>query len=130
MHRRFSGNRQIGEWFSLTPTEVKECILLMRLVSIQAEHFTEIETEIEDDLETELEPEIETTIEQEAEIEERFGTLMLTKSEAVELIERLLKTLNKTQIIERIWGCTRGGSKAYRQAHAEFQNLIGKNDRE
>lgn len=55
LHRKFSERRQIGEWFTLTTAEVKECILLMRLaqeiepinvlVDEETEGYTEEDTE-------------------------------------------------------------------------------------
>lgn len=127
LHRRFSLSRQVGEWFSLTQTEVKECILLMRLVQEPEPEkiLGSVETEIEAKIEIEEKTEAETEVE--AETEAKFCLLGFTKIEAIEQIERLRKKLNQTQTIERLWDCRKGDSKAWRQAYAQFQELMAEN---
>lgn len=136
LHRRFSDCRQIGEWFALTPSEVKECILLMRLaqelepVEVLASQETEAKTEAEIETkakaEAEREAEVETETEAKIEAETRFCSLGLTRLEAINQIDMLGKRLNQQQIIERLWECKKGRSAAYRQAYAQFHELTGK----
>ena len=56
--------------------------------------------------------------------EERFTSLSLTKKQAVELIQKLRLELNQTQTIEKLWECKKGGSSAWKQAYAQFKDLI------
>jgi hypothetical protein len=51
---------------------------------------------------------------------ERFTPLSLTKEQLLALIENLNPFLNQTQIIERLWQVKKGGSAAWKEAHAEF----------
>jgi hypothetical protein len=57
--------------------------------------------------------------------EERFTNLNLTKKQAIELIQKLRSELNQTQIIEKLWECKKGGSEAWKRAHAQFKSLTG-----
>jgi hypothetical protein len=54
---------------------------------------------------------------------ERFTPLSLTKEQLLALIENLNPFLNQTQIIERLWQVKKGGSAAWKEAHAEFKQL-------
>jgi hypothetical protein len=54
---------------------------------------------------------------------ERFTPLNLTKEQVLLLIKNLNHELNQTQIIERLWQVKKGGSEAWKKAHAEFKQL-------
>ncbi len=56
--------------------------------------------------------------------EELFTKLNLTRHQAIELIQKLRTELNQTQIIEKLWECKKGGTEAWKRAHAQFKNLI------
>jgi hypothetical protein len=56
-------------------------------------------------------------------VRERFTPLSLTKEQLLALIENLNPFLNQTQIIERLWQVKKGGSQAWKKAHAEFKQL-------
>jgi hypothetical protein len=53
-----------------------------------------------------------------------FTSLNLTKNQALELIQKLRTELNQTEIIEKLWECKKGGSDAWRRAHAQFKELM------
>ncbi|MBD1903877.1 hypothetical protein NDI44_27215 [Trichocoleus sp. DQ-A3] len=55
----------------------------------------------------------------------RFTPMELTRSQAVRLIEQLRTELNQTQIIERLWQVSKGGSAAWKEAYAQFKELTG-----
>jgi len=59
--------------------------------------------------------------------EERFTSLNLTRNQAVELIQKLRSELNLNQkdVIEKLWVCTKGGSNDWKQARAQFKELMG-----
>jgi hypothetical protein len=57
--------------------------------------------------------------------EERFTNLNLTRNQAIELIQKLRTELNQTQTIEKLWECKKGGSDAWKRAHAQFKELMG-----
>ncbi|MEW6497352.1 MAG: hypothetical protein AB1589_33345, partial [Cyanobacteriota bacterium] len=57
--------------------------------------------------------------------EERFTTLGLTRIQAIKLIQQLRTELNQTQIIERLWQVSKGGSAAWKEAYAQFKDLMG-----
>jgi hypothetical protein len=57
--------------------------------------------------------------------EERFTKLNLTRNQAIELIQKLRTELNQTQTIEKLWECKKGGSDAWKRAHAQFKELMG-----
>ena len=40
LHQKFQPKREIGEWFTLTPEDVKACILFMRLSQVTEENPT------------------------------------------------------------------------------------------
>jgi hypothetical protein len=56
-------------------------------------------------------------------LSKRFTPLNLTKDQVLALIESLNSFLNQTQIIERLWQVRKGGSEAWKKAHAEFKQL-------
>jgi hypothetical protein len=53
----------------------------------------------------------------------RFTPLELTKNQVLRLIRELRTELNQTEIIERLWQVKKGGSEAWKKAHAEFKQL-------
>jgi hypothetical protein len=57
--------------------------------------------------------------------EERFTSLNLDRNQAIELIQKLRNELNQTQTIEKLWECKKGGSEAWKRAHAQFKELTG-----
>lgn len=57
--------------------------------------------------------------------ESRFTTLGLTREQAIKLIQQLRTELNQTQIIERLWQVSKGGSAAWKEAYAQFKDLMG-----
>ncbi len=57
--------------------------------------------------------------------ESRFTTLGLTREQAIKLIQQLRTELNQTQIIERLWQVSKGGSAAWKEAYAQFKELMG-----
>ena len=56
--------------------------------------------------------------------ESRYTRLELTVLAARELVRELRKTMNQTEIIEYLWGCKKGGSDAWKKAHAEYKTII------
>ncbi|MEG4501905.1 hypothetical protein QUB05_32605 [Microcoleus sp. F10-C6] len=57
--------------------------------------------------------------------EERFTSLNLTREQALALVKKLRTELNQTQTIEKLWECKKGGTEAWKRAHAEYKRLIG-----
>jgi hypothetical protein len=57
--------------------------------------------------------------------EKRFTPLNLTRDQCRELINQLRTELNQTEIIERLWQCKKGGSAAWKEAYAQFKELMG-----
>lgn len=55
----------------------------------------------------------------------RFTTLNLTREQAIALIKQLRPELNQTQVIERLWQVTKGGSADWKRAREEFRELMG-----
>lgn len=53
----------------------------------------------------------------------RFTRFNLTKEQVLELINSLNSELNQTEIIEKLWGCKKGGSAAWKIAYEEFKLL-------
>jgi hypothetical protein len=53
----------------------------------------------------------------------RFTPLELTLNQVLRLIRELRSELNQTEIIERLWQVKKGGSEAWKKAHAEFKQL-------
>ncbi|MBD2571355.1 hypothetical protein, partial [Anabaena lutea] len=54
----------------------------------------------------------------------RFYTpLKLSKQQILHLINSLNSELTQTQLIERLWHCSKGGSAAWREAYSEFREL-------
>ncbi|HEY9637247.1 MAG TPA: hypothetical protein V6D14_27855 [Coleofasciculaceae cyanobacterium] len=59
----------------------------------------------------------------------RFTPLELTLNQVLRLIRELRSELNQTEIIERLWQVKKGGSEAWKKAHAEFKQLTeGENE--
>lgn len=54
-----------------------------------------------------------------------FTKSKLTKEQARSLISTLRTELTQTQIIEKLWGCTKGGSRAYEEARKQYLELMG-----
>ncbi|AFZ28275.1 hypothetical protein Cylst_6494 (plasmid) [Cylindrospermum stagnale PCC 7417] len=54
-----------------------------------------------------------------------YTPLKLNREQVLELINRLKPELNQTEIIERLWQCKKGGSAAWKQAYAQFKELMG-----
>jgi hypothetical protein len=57
--------------------------------------------------------------------EQLFTRLNLSREQALGLIKKLKTELNQTQIIEKLWECKKGGSKAWNEAYAQFKELTG-----
>ncbi|BBD63640.1 hypothetical protein NIES2109_65150 (plasmid) [Nostoc sp. HK-01] len=57
--------------------------------------------------------------------QKRFTPLKLTRDQCQELINQLRTELNQTEIIEKLWQCKKGGSAAWKEAYAQFKELIG-----
>jgi hypothetical protein len=57
--------------------------------------------------------------------EERFTSLNLDREQALTLIKKLRTELNQTQTIEKLWECKKGGTEAWKRAHAKYKRLIG-----
>jgi len=115
LHNKFSNQREIGEWFALTPEDVRFCILLMRLVQ---------EVELQED-EEELEnpkPADPVVI-----VSEELAAFVSTRQqEQIELILQChAKGINgKNKILKEVWGVSAGSSQAYRNAKAEYEYLM------
>ena len=56
--------------------------------------------------------------------EPRFTALNLTRSQALAMINALNCELNQTEIIERLWQCKKGGSVAWKEAYAQFKQIL------
>ena len=56
--------------------------------------------------------------------EPRFTALNLTRSQALAMINALNSELNQTEIIERLWQCRKGGSVAWKEAYAQFKQIL------
>jgi hypothetical protein len=57
--------------------------------------------------------------------EPKYTSLGLNREQALNLIKSLRAELNQTQIIERLWECKKGGSKAWAEAYAQYKELMG-----
>ncbi len=57
--------------------------------------------------------------------EQRFTALGLAREQAIALIKQLRPELNQTQVIERLWQVSKGGSEGWRKARKEYQELMG-----
>jgi Helicase HerA, central domain len=55
----------------------------------------------------------------------RFTPLNLSRGQAIALIKQLRPELNQTQVIERLWQVTKGGSADWKRAREEYRELIG-----
>ena len=55
--------------------------------------------------------------------EPKYTPLLLNRTQALNLIKSLRGELNQTQIIERLWACKKGGSKAWADAYSQFKEL-------
>ena len=143
LHQIFDSFREIGEWFFLKNSQVKECIGLMRLMQIQEPtSFTETDKLEEQYKENDLLDAIAPTLESDTlssnlleavsdtqlqktclNSEPKFTTMNLGSEQAKILIQILRLELNQTQIIERLWECRKGGSEAWKKAYAQFKEL-------
>jgi hypothetical protein len=56
--------------------------------------------------------------------EPRFTPLNLTHSQVLAMINALNSELNQTEIIERLWQCKKGGSAAWKEAYAQFKQIL------
>jgi hypothetical protein len=115
LHNKFSSQREIGEWFSLTPEEVKFCILLMRLLQEP------------EPLEKEEESESIKLVEVVAVLSEELAAHVSTRQQ--EQIESILQCYargitGKNKILKEVWGVSAGSSQAYRDAKAEYEYLL------
>ena len=128
LHHKFSEQREIGEWFTLSKSDIEFCIFLMRLVQdaepsipqedVEPEEFKPINSVV---FCPEPEPELICSD------EETFTSLNLTRNQAIELIKKMRSELNLNQkdIIEKLWACTKGGSNDWKKARAQFKELTG-----
>lgn len=57
--------------------------------------------------------------------ESTYTRFNLTKQDALEFITKLKSKHNQTQIIEMLWNCTKGKSKAYEQARIQYREITG-----
>ena len=57
--------------------------------------------------------------------QQRFTPLNLTREQAIALIKQLRPELNQTQVIERLWQVTKGGSADWKRAREKFRELMG-----
>ena len=115
LHNKFSNQREIGEWFALTPEDVRFCILLMRLV--QEAEPQKNEEELENP-----KPADPVVI-----LSEELAAFVSTKQrEQIELILQChAKGINgKNKILKEVWGVSAGSSQAYRNAKAEYEYLM------
>ncbi|MEG4521039.1 MULTISPECIES: GIY-YIG nuclease family protein [unclassified Microcoleus] len=123
LHLAFKQFRKIGEWFTLQLDDIKECITLMRLVQIDETAFLLPQQKDEelDDL-----PKCVEAAEREIEIT-CFTASNLSRQVAKDLIEKLKNDakLNQTEIIQSLWECKKGGSKAWTEAYAQYKELMG-----
>lgn len=53
-----------------------------------------------------------------------YTPLNLTRNQVIAIISQLQTELNQTQLIERLWQVAKGGSKGWREAYAEFKDLM------
>lgn len=56
--------------------------------------------------------------------QEHYTPLNLTRSQATAIIRWFQRELNQTRVIECLWQVTKGGSKGWSEAYAEFKNLM------
>jgi hypothetical protein len=102
LYNRFSHLRLIGEWFTFTVDDVKNCITLMRLVETS-------------ELQKPLYPQVRRV----------RPKLVMDESERA---ERALKMkvlgCSKEKIILEVWGVSKGGSPKYKAAEAEYKRLV------
>lgn len=55
--------------------------------------------------------------------QEYYTPLNLTRSQATAIVSWLQRVLTQTQLIECLWQVTKGGSRGWREAYAEFKDL-------
>lgn len=124
LHLFFKQSRNIGEWFTLKPADVKECITLMRLVQVEETAFLLPQQK---DEELDKLPEfIESVIEQ-----IYFTDLGITREAAVELISKLkYEKHNQTEIVWMLWNARPGKTKTYELALAEYKELTKEKENE
>ena len=124
LHSTFKKSRNIGEWFTLSPADVKECITLMRLVQVD-ETILLLPQQKDEELDN-----LPESTEQVVERVASFTNLNLTREAAIELIQKLKqeKKHNQTDIIWMLWSARRGGTKAYELALAEYKELTNEEE--
>ena len=115
LHNKFSARREIGEWFTLTPEEVKFCILLMRLLQ-ESEPFEDSEKFENLKLTVPVVP-----------LSKELAEITSTRQQ--ELVELILQCHakgihGKNKILKEVWGVSAGSSQAYRDAKAEYEFLL------
>ncbi len=61
----------------------------------------------------------------------QFTPLKLNRLQMLEILAHLHASgMNQTDMVERLWQVKKGGSAGWKQAHAEFKELIGENNNE
>jgi hypothetical protein len=135
LHYQFVCFRSIGEWFSLSDTNVKECITLMRLAQIHESSPVFLQEEEENVDEQELENLSLTSLpvrtSQPLGLGHRFHQvhralfMQGTESECAERALQLKgKGWGKAKIILEVWGVSKGGSQKYKDAEILYERLI------
>jgi hypothetical protein len=134
LHYQFAYFRSIGEWFSLSDTNVKECITLMRLAQINESSplFLQEEEELDEqgleDLSlTSLPVHIPQPLRSKYRFHQPRRALFLQGTEA-ERTKRAIQLRDegwgKAKIILEVWGVSKGGSPKYKAAEAEYKRLM------
>lgn len=116
LHNKFSNQREIGEWFTLTPEDIKSCILLMRLAQLSESH----------ELPPNQKVETEIFLSSSFPVMDAAPTCPIEQRKQVELIRECHKKgiTTKNKILKEIWGVSAGGSQSYRDAKTELESLM------